>query len=504
MLSDALRQPFCLPPRLPPRLDKHAIMAICFAMTLSIPFDNSYAGLPDKFYARLNPTPVKTPALIRFNQELAGELGIAPGPEKELAEVFSGNRLPGGAEPLAQAYAGHQFGGFSPQLGDGRANLLGEVIDRAGERRDIQLKGSGPTPWSRMGDGRAWLGPVLREYVISEAMHAMGIPTSRALAAVATGEPVFRQEGALPGAVLTRVAASHIRVGTFQYFSARRDTGALQALYDYTIDRHFPDVNDPAGLLNAVIDRQARLIAAWMGVGFIHGVMNTDNTAISGETIDYGPCAFMDVFHPQTVFSSIDAHGRYAYDNQPNIIVWNMAQFATSLVPLMPNQDQAIEAFTAAVHAMPGKIAREWLSVFGRKIGIADATGDDEPVIAGLLTIMASSRADFTNSFRALATGKARDQFTDPSLFDGWERGWRDRLESEDDPETHMRAANPAIIPRNHRIEQMIHAAVDGDYAPFERLLDVLSRPFADQPGAVDLTRPPAPAEVVQQTFCGT
>ena len=473
-------------------------------MSLHIPFDNSYARLPGKFFARVNPMPVKAPRLIRFNTELASELGLTPGAPDEQAQVFSGNTIPQRAEPLAQAYAGHQFGGFSPQLGDGRANLLGEVTDAHGTRRDIQLKGSGPTPWSRMGDGRAWLGPVLREYVVSEAMHALGIPTSRALAAVATGEPVYREAGALPGAVLTRVAASHVRVGTFQYFAARRDTDALKALYAYVVDRHYPLVDNPSDLLKSVVERQSALIARWMSVGFIHGVMNTDNTTISGETIDYGPCAFMDVFHPQTVFSSIDAHGRYAYDNQPNIIVWNMAQLATSLVPLMPDADAAVKEFTEIIHTMPTTIHRDWLGLFGRKIGLADATSEDETLITDLLTLMANERADFTNAFRALSQGKARDQFTDPSGFDTWSERWQARLEAEDDPVSLMRTTNPAFIPRNHRIEQMIEAAVDGDFAPFDRLLDVLSRPFEDQPDAADLMRPPEPSEVVQQTFCGT
>ncbi|MEO3417288.1 protein adenylyltransferase SelO [Roseovarius sp. CAU 1744] len=473
-------------------------------MSLHIPFDNSYARLPGKFYARLNPTPAKDPHLIRFNTELADELGITPGEPDDAAQVFSGNRVPDGSEPLAQAYAGHQFGGFSPQLGDGRANLLGEVVDAAGNRRDIQLKGSGPTPWSRMGDGRAWLGPVLREYVVSEAMHALGIPTSRALAAVATGEPVYRESGALPGAVLTRVAASHIRVGTFQYFAARRDTEALQTLYDHVIDRHFPEVHNPTDLLRRVIDKQARLIAQWLSVGFIHGVMNTDNTTLSGETIDYGPCAFVDTYDPQTVYSSIDAHGRYAYDNQVKIIVWNMAQLATSLVPLMPDTEEAVEAFTEAVHAMPERIGAEWLATFGRKIGLAAATPEDTALINDLLTRMTRERADFTNTFRALGTGKARDQFTDPASFDAWETGWRKRLEAVDDPEGVMAAANPAFIPRNHRVEQMIQAAVEGDYAPFHRLVEVLMRPYEAQPEAADLQRPPEPSEVVQQTFCGT
>ncbi len=472
---------------------------------LKIPFDNSYARLPDKFYARVDPTPVRAPKLICYNAALAEELRLPPDlPDSVLAAVFSGNQLPPGAEPLAQAYSGHQFGGFSPQLGDGRACLLGEVIDRHGNRRDIQLKGSGPTPWSRRGDGRAWLGPVLREYLVSEAMHALGIPTSRALAATTTGEPVYREPGALPGAVLTRVAASHIRVGTFQYFAARRDKAALEALCDHVIARHFPHATSPGAMLQAVIDRQSALIAAWMSVGFIHGVMNTDNTAISGETIDYGPCAFMDRYHPQTVFSSIDMQGRYAYDNQSHVIVWNMAQLASALVALMPDADQAVTDFTAAVHAMPATIERHWLQRFGRKIGLQEARPEDAALIHDLLDLMTGAGADFTNTFRALGSPEARNPFTDTANFDAWERRWQARLSQEADPEETMRQSNPAFIPRNHRIEQIIAEAQEGDFTGFKRLSDVLSRPYEDQPGAEDLTRPPEPSEVVQQTFCGT
>ena len=473
-------------------------------MALTIPFDNSYSRLPDRFFTRLDPVPVKEPRLIAFNDALAARLGLDPGTSEEMALAFAGNRPPEGATPLAQAYAGHQFGGFSPQLGDGRANLLGEVLDDQGNRWDIQLKGSGPTPYSRMGDGRAWLGPVLREYVVSEAMHALGIPTSRALAAVTTGEPVYREAGALPGAILTRVAASHIRVGTFQYFAARRDLPGLKALFEYARARHAPEAETPAQLLEVVCERQAQLVAQWMAVGFIHGVMNTDNTSISGETIDYGPCAFMDTFHPDTVYSSIDAHGRYAFSSQPNVIVWNMAQLATTLVPLMPDQDDAVEDFTRIVHAMPERIHAHWLAAYGRKIGLADAGADDEALITDLLRRMAGNRADFTNTFRALSDGAPRDQFLDPAAFDAWETGWRARLEAETDPLATMRAANPVYIPRNHRVEQMIQAAVAGDFAPFDRLLNLLSRPFEAQPDASEFTRPPEPSEVVQQTFCGT
>jgi uncharacterized protein YdiU (UPF0061 family) len=473
-------------------------------MTRLIPFENSYVNLPARFYTQQSALPVRAPHLIRFNRDLAAELGISDASETELAGIFSGNQVPEGASPLAQVYAGHQFGGFSPQLGDGRALLLGEVIDRNGRRRDIQLKGSGPTPYSRMGDGRAWLGPVLREYVVSEAMHALGLPTTRALAATLTGEPVYREAGGLPGAVLTRVAASHLRVGTFQFFAARRDLDGLRTLYDYTVARHYPHVEGPAHLLAEVIRAQARLVAGWLSIGFIHGVMNTDNTTISGETIDYGPCAFMDVYHPQTVFSSIDTRGRYAYDNQAHVIVWNMAQLATALVPLMPDQDEAIADFTALVHAMPDQIEVEWRRAFGRKIGIAEATAEDAALIADLLARMAEGRADFTNTFRGLLVGTARDQFLDRAAFDTWEPLWRARIAREPDPEAVMRAANPAFIPRNHRVEQMIEAAVAGDYAPFERLLTVLAQPYADQPDADDLKRPPTPAEVVENTFCGT
>jgi uncharacterized protein YdiU (UPF0061 family) len=474
-------------------------------MTLQIPFDNSYAALPEGFFTRINPKPVAAPRLIRFNEDLARDLGIeADASDPALADMLAGNRIPDGADPLAQAYAGHQFGGFSPQLGDGRANLLGEVIDSAGRRRDIQLKGSGPTPYSRMGDGRAWLGPVLREYVVSEAMHALGVPTTRALAAVETGEKVFRESGALPGAVLTRVADSHIRVGTFQFFLARRDLDRLQALFDYTRARHYPQAETPGEMLAGVIGRQARLIALWEGLGFIHGVMNTDNTTLSGETIDYGPCAYMDRYHPQTVFSSIDAQGRYSYANQAHVIVWNIAQLATCLVPLTPDQDVAVEEFTKLVHDMPALIAKYRSEVFARKIGLSAAQDGDDALVDDLLTLMQQDGADFTNTFRSLSDGAPRDQFTDRDAFDAWHARWQARIADETDPDTVMRAANPYVIPRNHRIEQMIAAARDGDYAPFDRLMTALATPYETRAEFADLTRPPLPEERVQQTFCGT
>ena len=465
-------------------------------MSLHIPFDNSYATLPDAFYTRLHPTPVRAADTLAWNDALAAELGIIG----QDPAVFAGNTVPEGAAPLAQLYSGHQFGSYNPQLGDGRAILLGEVIDQTGVRRDIQLKGSGPTPYSRMGDGRAWLGPVLREYVVSEAMHALGIPTTRALAAIATGEPVLREQGPLPGAVLTRVAASHLRVGTFQIFAHRGHVDALRTLTDYAIARHHPEADGPLGLLAAVCRVQAELVAAWMSVGFIHGVMNTDNCTISGETIDYGPCAFMDAYHEGRVFSSIDQMGRYAYGNQPRIAVWNMAQLATALIQLMDDKDAAVEQATAIVHAMPGQLQAAWLRRFGAKIGLADPRSEDQPLIEELLALMQADSADFTNAFAALGTGKARDHFTDRDAFDTWEGKWR-KL----NPDMGIMArANPQIIPRNHRIEEMIEAAVGGDMAPFARLMDALAQPY-DLPVAFDdLRRPPTQDEIVPATFCGT
>lgn len=472
-------------------------------MTLSIPFDNSYARLPDNFYARQGPVPVRAPQLIAFNNSLAQILRVTPGDVHEMAEAFAGNKVPEGAAPIAQLYSGHQFGNYNPQLGDGRAVLLGETVGTDGIRRDIQLKGSGPTPFSRQGDGRAWLGPVLREYIVSEAMHALGIPTTRALAAVETGETV-RREGPMPGAVLTRVAQSHLRVGTFQVFAARGQLDSLRRLTDYAIDRHYPDAEGPMGLLRAVVAAQARLIAGWMSVGFIHGVMNTDNSSIAGETIDYGPCAFMDSYHPNTVYSSIDRAGRYAYSNQPDIAVWNAAQLATSLIQQAEDKDAAVEEATEIVHAMPDLLQTEWQARFRAKIGLTTKEDGDQQLISDLLTRMAQNQADFTNTFRALGDNAARDQFTDPQAFDQWAEGWQARLAREEDPSAVMAKANPAFIPRNHRIEQMIQSAVQGDYTPFHRLNTVLARPFEDQPDALDLTRPPTEGEVVQATFCGT
>lgn len=464
---------------------------------------SDFAALPDTFYARVKPEPVKAPSLIAINDALARDLGIDGLDDPNLAALFSGNVIPDGASPLAQLYSGHQFGQYNPQLGDGRAVLLGETIGTDGIRRDIQLKGSGRTPFSRMGDGRAWLGPVLREYVMSEAMHALGVPTTRALAAVRTGEAVVR-ERPLPGAVLTRVAQSHLRVGTFQVFAARGDTKALQTLFDYAVARHFPDATDPASFLNAVMRRQAALVAHWLSLGFIHGVMNTDNCSISGETIDYGPCAFMDSYHPETVYSSIDRYGRYSYAAQADIIVWNMAQLATALLHLMPDPEASVEPFTAQIHTMPEMIRAEWLQRFGAKIGITRAKAEDAALIGDLLTLMQTAEADFTNTFRGLVDGTARDQFIDPTSFDAWSDTWQTRIAKEDDPLDRMRTTNPVLIPRNHQIEAMITAAVDGDDAPFTRLMTAYATPYEVNPDFDDLRRPPAPEEVVQATFCGT
>ncbi|MGJ8627785.1 MAG: protein adenylyltransferase SelO [Sulfitobacter sp.] len=469
---------------------------------MRIPFNNSYAALPDMFFTRQNPTPVKEPILLAFNDDLAALLGIEAGDLAEAAQIFSGNQVPENAAPLAQLYAGHQFGNYNPQLGDGRAILLGEVIDTKDIRRDIQLKGSGPTPYSRSGDGRAWLGPVLREYVISEAMHAIGIPTTRALAAVSTGEPVFREQGPLPGAILTRVAKSHLRVGTFQVFAHRGEVEHLKTLTQYAIDRHYPEAKGPMGLLRAVCAAQAELIAAWLSVGFIHGVMNTDNCSIAGETIDYGPCAFMDAFHAGRVFSSIDQQGRYAYGNQANIAVWNMAQLATSLLQMMDDKEESVTEATEIVHAMPDQIEAAWLRRFAAKIGISTPRSDDVTLIENLLSLMQTDGADFTNSFRALATPDAQDQFTNRDAFKAWSDTWQQRIASEPDAIAVMNTANPAIIPRNHRIEQMIEAAVAGDMAPFERLTTALATPF--DATDTELQRPPTQSEIVPATFCGT
>ncbi len=490
-------------------------------MIAPFPLDNSYAGLPERFFARVSPTAVATPRLIRLNEPLALALGFDPDSlaSDSGVEILAGNRIPETAQPIATAYAGHQFGGLVPQLGDGRAILLGEVIDRTGVRRDIQLKGSGPTPFSRRGDGRAALGPVLREYVISEAMAALGIPTTRALAAVTTGEEVMR-ERILPGAVLTRVASSHIRVGTFQFFAIRDDHEALRTLADHVIARHYPDAAEAErpyrALLDAVIKAQAELIAQWLLVGFIHGVMNTDNMSIAGETIDYGPCAFMDQYDPKTVFSSIDLHGRYAYANQPNIGLWNLTALAQCFLPLLSeDENRAIAEGEEALAAYGPAFQNAYHAGLRRKLGLSTEREGDRGLAQDLLKLMQEQRADFTNTFRRLSEAGAGDDaqvralFTDSSSLDEWLGRWRKRLEEEPgDPgerQQPMRAVNPAYIPRNHGVEAMIRAAQDkNDFRPFEELLAVTSRPFHDEPASEKYTEPPQPHERIHQTFCGT
>jgi uncharacterized protein YdiU (UPF0061 family) len=490
------------------------------AKRLAAAFIESYALLPVHFFTRVDPTRVADPKLIAFNAALASELGLDVHDldPRTLAEIFSGNRVLPGTLPIAMAYAGHQFGQFVPQLGDGRAILLGEVRDRFARRRDIQLKGSGRTPYSRGGDGRAALGPVLREYVVSEAMHGLGIPATRALAAVATGEAVYRERGALPGAVLTRVAASHVRVGTFQYFAARGDADSVRRLADYVIERHYPDARTAANpyleLLRAVTQRQARLVAGWMNVGFIHGVMNTDNMAVSGETIDFGPCAFMDSYDPATVFSSIDHMGRYAYANQPAAAQWNLARFAETLLACIdPRTDRAVELATGVIGEFSLEFDEHWLAGMRRKLGLFTEEEGDLALIRGLLDAMQRGGADFTVTFRRLcaaAEGVEGDAaldvlFADPAGFRQWSPGWRARLAHEPQPGSEHAVFNPAVIPRNHRIEAAIAAAVErDDFAPFEKMVAVLSRPYEDSGAGADLAVPPLPEERVLQTFCGT
>jgi serine/tyrosine/threonine adenylyltransferase len=485
-------------------------------------FDNSYCRDLDGMYLRVNPTPVAAPRLIVFNTALAEELGLEEGAlEKDLATIFSGNVIPQGAEPLAMAYAGHQFGHFVPQLGDGRAILLGEVIDRNNARRDIQLKGAGPTPFSRRGDGRAALGPVLREYIVSEAMHALGIPATRALAAVLTGERVQRETGK-PGAVFTRVAASHIRVGTFQFFAARGDTASVKRLADYAIDRHYPEIKGAerpyVAFLEAVMQRQARLIAQWMGVGFIHGVMNTDNMAISGETIDFGPCAFLDAYHPNKVFSSIDEHGRYAYSNQSVIAQWNLARLAETLLLLLDvDEVKALDLANEIIGAFPDRFERYWLEAMRRKLGLFSAEEGDEALIKSWLALLLDNNMDFTIAFRRLGStqeGMAervsfRSLFTDIAAFDEWHGVWQARLarepQSADARAALMRQSNPARIPRNHRIEEAIRAAEDrGDFRPFHEMLRAVAEPFEVRAEFVKYELAPEEGEEVTRTFCGT
>ncbi|RFU68944.1 YdiU family protein [Peribacillus saganii] len=477
--------------------------------------DNSYARLPKTFFTAQNPHPVSSPKLITFNAPLAASLGLNT--EKLQSEdgiaVFAGNRIPEGSEPLAQAYAGHQFGHFT-KLGDGRAVLLGEQITPDGDRLDIELKGPGRTPYSRGGDGRAALGPMLREYIISEAMHALGIPTTRSLAVVSTGEPVIR-ETPLPGAILTRVAASHLRVGTFEYAANWGTAEELKVLADYAIKRHYPEVEADESrylsLLKEVIKRQARLISKWQLVGFIHGVMNTDNMTISGETIDYGPCAFMDIYDPATVFSSIDVQGRYAYGNQPGIGGWNLARFAESLLPLLhENQEKAVEIAQEAISVYPELYQNNWISGMRAKLGIFNEEKEDGTLIADLLNIMKKHRADYTNTFRALTFERHEDMVLHGTPeFTEWHKVWQERLRRQNDSKASsqhlMQNSNPSVIPRNHRVEEALEAAVEeGDYSVMERLLEVLSSPYAHSPEQAEYCTLPAQSNIPYQTFCGT
>jgi uncharacterized protein YdiU (UPF0061 family) len=491
----------------------------------AIAFDNSFARLPEPFFARVNPETVPDPTLIRLNTLLAAELGLdaawlasPPG-----IAMLSGQALPESADPIAMVYAGHQFGGFSPQLGDGRAILLGEVVGPDGVRRDIQLKGSGRTPYSRQGDGKSPIGPVLREYIVSEAMAALGVPTTRALAAVATGEIVHR-ETRLPGAILTRVASSHVRVGTFEYFRSIGDIQLSRRLRDYVIDRHYPEVreseNPTLALLEGVARRQARLIAKWMQLGFIHGVMNTDNMQIAGETIDFGPCAFMEKFDPATVFSSIDRHGRYAWQNQPGIGQWNLARLAEALLPLLAeNEDQAIARAEGALAVFASEFGERYRNGFREKLGLSPV--DDSRAEAGeaflneTLSTLTAERVDFTLFFRRLTQVAAGGPthaflalFESAAAGEAWLASWRQAFESADSPDDdaieRMRHVNPIFIPRNHRVHEAIEQATQGDCSSFERLTEVLTQPFDEQPEHADLERPALPNEVVRRTFCGT
>jgi len=476
--------------------------------------ENTYCNLPGVFFSKLSPTPVSSPEILLFNQKLAEEIGLDLSvlSEEERTQLLSGNLVPEGIEYFAQAYAGHQFGNFT-MLGDGRALMLGEHLAPSGQRLDLQFKGSGRTPYSRGGDGRAALGPMLREYLISEAMHSLGIPTTRSLAVVATGESVYR-ESELPGAILTRTAGSHIRVGTFEFASLHEDKAITQALLNYLIDRHFPEIreeeNKALSVLQAVIDQQIDLITHWMRVGFIHGVMNTDNMALSGETIDYGPCAFMDIFSPDTVFSSIDHKGRYAYANQPYIAQWNLARLAESLLPLMDGErENAIEMAEDALNAFEDIYKNKWLSMMGSKLGLHRVDQKDEALVTELLDWMHQQKADYTNTFRDLSKPElpSESAYTTES-FQAWHTRWQDRLGKEvqdwDSSVTLMDSVNPAVIPRNHKVEEALQAGEEGDLSPFHNLLKALANPYQDGDHLTPFQATPEPSEKVYQTFCGT
>ncbi|MEL1249377.1 protein adenylyltransferase SelO [Aurantiacibacter gilvus] len=485
-------------------------------------FDNTFARDMEGFYTSWQGAEVPQPAVLRLNEELARELGLDPEQldSAEGAAALAGSHAPEGADPLAMVYAGHQFGGFSAQLGDGRALLLGEIVDSRGQRRDLHLKGSGRTPYSRGGDGKAVLGPVLREYLFGEAMHALGIPTTRALAAVTTGEAIVR-DGKESGAVLARVAASHLRVGTFQYFAAQGESEKVRQLADYSIARHHPELAGQddryLGLFRAVRDAQAALVAQWLLVGFVHGVMNTDNMTISGETIDYGPCAFIDRYDPKAVFSSIDHQGRYAYGNQPMIAQWNLARLAETLIPLVDpdNHEAAIEVLGAELDVYREAYREHWLAGMRTKLGLASAQESDIDLVQGLLAVMGGGQgADYTRFFRALAelvrgdAESVRALFDEPGAFDAWLPAYQARLAQEDrtpgEMAESMDRANPLYIPRNHLVEEALDAARGGDMAPFDRLLEVLSDPFNEQPDAERYALGAPPDFGKHVTYCGT
>ena len=490
---------------------------------MKLGFEHSWAQLPPLLHTAVAPVPVAAPHCVIFNHALATQLGLdARAVDAQASQLFSGNALPDDAQPLAMAYAGHQFGGFSPQLGDGRAHLLGELLDPQGQRRDLHLKGSGRTPYSRGGDGRAALGPMLREYVISEAMYALGIPTTRSLAVIATGEPVLREDGPLPGAILVRTAASHLRVGSFQFAASRGDGPALRALIDYTIARHYPEAAQaevPAlALLQGVAERQAQLIAQWLRVGFVHGVMNTDNMALSGETIDYGPCAFLDEYDARKVFSSIDHHGRYAFGNQPLLAQWNLARFAETLLPLISTDERKAEQLALDVlDPFVARVDDVYLQTMRARLGLATNEEGDAVLARQLLSLMQLSAADYTLTLRSLADvisdpqGGLRLQAmlpADPHGSAAWLGAWRARLLRDPleaaDRRALMHAASPAVIPRNHLVEAALsQASLHGDLQPFQALLEAVQRPY-DEPADPVFTTPPAPQERVRRTFCGT
>ena len=479
----------------------------------SFHLESTYAELPEVFFSKLSPTPVNQPEMVIFNQSLADQVGLKLGELSidERTQFLCGNQIPQGIKPFAQAYAGHQFGNFTI-LGDGRAIVMGEHLTPSGQRIDLQLKGSGRTPYSRGGDGRAALGPMLREYIISEAMHALGIPTTRSLAVVSTGEKVFR-ETELPGAVLARIAGSHIRVGTFEFASLQQDKRITEALLDYMIDRHFPEIegkeNKVLAVIEAVIDQQAALITHWMRVGFIHGVMNTDNMALSGETIDYGPCAFMDTFAPDTVFSSIDHRGRYAYANQPYIAQWNIARLAESLLPLIDGKrEEVIATVEDLLNSFEQVYKSKWLTMMGSKLGLTEVSIKDEKLITDLLDWMHNNSADFTNTFRDLCKKLPGGELYASETFQSWYARWQNRLKKEkQELETSyalMKSLNPVVIPRNHKVEEALQAGEKGDFEPLYALLHAIEKPYQDGEHLLPYQSPPRPEEKVLQTFCGT